>query len=35
MRLVNAVISPFKNSDKVLKNPATTNPIPGEPVVPV
>ena len=32
---VNSVISPSKNSDSVLKNPATTNPVPGEPVIPV
>jgi hypothetical protein len=28
-------ILPSKNSDKVLKNPATTKPTPGEPVMPV
>jgi hypothetical protein len=32
---VKSSIFPFKNSDKVLKKPATTKPIPGEPVIPV
>jgi hypothetical protein len=32
---VKFVISPFKNSANVLKNPATENPAPGGPVLPV
>jgi hypothetical protein len=33
--VVNVFMFPFRNSDKVLKNVITENPIPGGPVVPV